>query len=68
MNRPSLFRTQGRKENAKKVEDTVPVLQELIDSLRVLINIKIFKCMKINNIQGSANKYSKLNTKKMSRN
>lgn len=68
MNRPSLFRTQGRKENAKKVEDTVPALQGLIDSLGVLIHINILKCMKINNIQGSANQYSKLNTKKMSRN
>lgn len=68
MKRPSLFRTQGRKGNAKKVEDTVPVLQGLTDSLKVLIRIKILKCMKINNIQGSANQYSKLNTKQMSRN
>lgn len=68
MKRPSLFRTQERKENAKKVEDTIPVLQELTDSLGVLIHIKILKCMKINNIQGSTNQYSKLNTKKMSRN
>ena len=43
MKRSFLFRTQDRKENAKKVEDTVPVLQGLTDSLGVLIRIKIFK-------------------------
>lgn len=43
MKRSFLFRTQDRKENAKKVEDTVPVLQGLTDSLGVLIRIKILK-------------------------
>ena len=43
MKRPFLFRTQDRKENAKKVEDTVPMLWGLTDSLGVLIHIKILK-------------------------
>ena len=35
MKKPSLFRTQDRKRNAKKVEDTVPALKGLTDFLGV---------------------------------